>query len=349
VTHAAGTYPETFALLAPAHTAGGQPVPGTNSRLTVPHGQVNLGAVAPGKALAVVGRAGHSGPLDDLALQQGRWATKPGQIVVDPRLLPFPVRIGNTVTVASAPGKPKLTVVGYASSIGRDEAAWVTPGQVAALRPAGAPAQVSADLATVKAAVPRGADDSWVSWLSSEGLIAAAQGINTPFVVAFAVIALVLAALITASLAAAVVVASYLRIGVLKSVGFTPAQVTAIYVAQISLPALADAIAGAVLGNQQVLALINGGSSLFNLTVVVPQWINIAAPLAMLALARAAAAVTAGLAAPLARPAPSAVTLAAITFGLTAVVLATGLDSSLAKISHSGPSGVPRHRAQSTR
>jgi putative ABC transport system permease protein len=46
--------------------------------------------------------------------------------------------------------------------------------------------------------------------------------------------------------------------------------------------------------------------------------------------------VTAGLAAPLARPARSAVTLAAITFGLTAVVLATGLDTSLAKISHGG-------------
>ncbi len=45
---------------------------------------------------------------------------------------------------------------------------------------------------------------------------------------------------------------------------------------------------------------------------------------------------TAGLAAPLTRPARSAVTLAAITFGLTAVVLATGLDTSLGKISHGG-------------
>ena len=42
---------------------------------------------------------------------------------------------------------------------------------------------------------------------------------------------------------------------------------------------------------------------------------------------------TAGLAAPFTRPARSAVTLAAITFGLTAVVLATGIDASLAKIS----------------
>lgn len=45
--------------------------------------------------------------------------------------------------------------------------------------------------------------------------------------------------------------------------------------------------------------------------------------------------VTIGLAAPFSRPARSAVTLAAITFGLTAVVLAVGLDSTLTDINHS--------------
>ena len=42
--------------------------------------------------------------------------------------------------------------------------------------------------------------------------------------------------------------------------------------------------------------------------------------------------VSIGLAAPFTRPARSAVTLAAVTFGLTAVVLAVGLDTSIAKI-----------------
>ena len=51
VTRAAGPYPETFVLLAPGHTVGGPPVPRANSRLTVPHGQVNAGAVAPGKPI----------------------------------------------------------------------------------------------------------------------------------------------------------------------------------------------------------------------------------------------------------------------------------------------------------
>jgi putative ABC transport system permease protein len=205
----------------------------------------------------------------------------------------------------------------------------------------------------------------------------AAEGINTPLAVAFAVIALVLAVLITASVVSAAVVAGYRRVGVLKSIGFTPAQVAAAYLAQIGLPALAGAIAGTGLGNWQVLPLLNQGSNLFHLTVTVPLWINITVPLGLCALAGLAALVpalragrlraieaiaagqvpraghryaahrlaakiplprpvTAGLAAPFTCPARSAVTLAVITFGLTAVVLATGLDASLAKINHGG-------------
>jgi putative ABC transport system permease protein len=392
VTQAAGPYPQTFIKLTSGHATGPPPAGRQASGRPIPHGQVNPVLEKPDMWLAVVGRPSPSGPLDDISLQQGRWATRPGEIVIDPHFAQVRAPIGSTVTVASAPGKPKLTVVGYASSIAPDEAAWVAPSQVAALRPAGVPAQqqmlytfaqadtasqVSADLASIKAALPAGAVHSWVSWLSANSLIAAAQGINTPFVVAFAVIALVLAVLITASVVAAAVIASYRRIGVLKSIGFTPAQVTATYLIQIGLPALAGVIAGTALGDWRVLPLVNGGNSLFNINVSVPLWINLAVPVGMLALTGVAAAVpalragrlravqaitagqappagrgygahrllgklalprpvTAGLAAPLARPARSAVTLAAITFGLTAVVLATGLGTSLARLSQGG-------------
>ena len=113
----------------------------------------------------------------------------------------------------------------------------------------------------------------------------------------------------------------------------------------------------------------------------VPLWINLTAPLGMLALAGPAAAVpavragrlravaaisagqapragrgavlyrlatrlglpetvTAGLAAPFSRPARSAVTLAALLFGLTGVVLGTSLNSSIHKINHSAIHGL---------
>jgi putative ABC transport system permease protein len=100
-----------------------------------PHGQVNPLRLTPDTWLSVVGRAAPSGLLDDIALQQGRWATRPGEIDIDPHFLPFPAPIGAKVTVTSAPGKPELTVVGYASSIGPDEGAWVAPSQIAAPAP----------------------------------------------------------------------------------------------------------------------------------------------------------------------------------------------------------------------
>ena len=355
-------------------------------------GNAPPGAVSPFHGETVVGRASRGGPLDDISLTQGRWATRPGEIDIDTDG-PFsgPVRIGSTITVTSAPGKPKLTVVGFASSTVSDEYAWVVPGQVAALRTkgthaqeqmlytfasAGTARQVSADLAELKAALPAGAVTSSVSWLDDGSMVASEQGVNTPFAVVFAVIALVLAVLITASVVSATVVASYRRIGVLKSIGFTPAQVAAAYLAQIGIPALAGATAGTILGNVWVLPFVNFAHVEFKITVALPLWINVTVPLGMLALAGLAALVpalragrlsavaaiaagqappaghgyaahrlaarirlprpvTMGLAAPFTRPARSAVTLAAVTFGLTAVVLAVGLDSSLAKINGS--------------
>jgi putative ABC transport system permease protein len=355
--------------------------------------------------LTVVGRASRSGPLDDITVTRGHWLTGPGQIVVAVAAS-AQIRLGGQVTVTSAPGQPQLTVVGLAWSVAHDEDAWVVPGELAALRPRGAPAQVqmlytfahaatagkvSADLAALKAALPAGAVTASVSWLEMANSNGAqvkgiAQRINTPFVVAFAVIGLALAALITASVASAAVVAGYRRIGVLKSIGFTPAQVTATYLAQTGAPALAGAIAGTILGNWWVVPMLNRGDFAgidFVSTRYVPLWINLTVPLGMCVLAGLAALVpalragrlsavaaiaagqapraghgyaahrlaarlplprpvTVGLAAAFARPGRSAITLGAVTSGLTAVVLAVGLGSSIAKIN--GAAGQWHHK-----
>ena len=121
----------------------------------------------------------------------------------------------------------------------------------------------------------------------------ASQNVNTPYVLAFAVLGLVLAVLIVANVVSAAVIASYRRIGVLKSIGFTPAQVTATYLAQISIPAIAGAVAGTILGNSWVLPVI-GLYEVQGAHVSVPLWINLTAPLGMLALAGLAAAVPGG-------------------------------------------------------
>ena len=445
VTQIAGPYPETTITVAagPAATGGRGGVPPT--------------------PLIVVGRASPSGPLDDIvanpAIMAGegrsRWPARPGEIsLAVSTSIRLPV--GGKLTVISAPGRPTLTVTGYGDQAVSYEDAWVVPSEIAALRAAGAPAQeqmlytftnagttaqLNADLAELKAALPRGAVASSSSWssppagltpgttpskntatksqssppagitpvrapgsgnpsgsgitpvsgntgpsspsLPAAGATAGGTGAwsnsNTPFVLAFAILGLVLAVLIVANVVSAAVIASYRRIGVLKSIGFTPAQVTATYLAQISIPAIAGAVAGTILGNSWVLPVI-GQYEIQGARVSVPLWISLTAPLGMLALTGLAAAVpavragrlhavaaitagqaprpgrgalpyrlagrlrlpepvTTGLAAPFSRPARSAVTLAALLFGITGVVLGASLNTSIHKINHSAFQG----------
>jgi putative ABC transport system permease protein len=405
--------------IASAQPAG--PAPASGRRTgggTAPGGSPEHGTgsgLAPLK-LTVVGLASPSGPLDrvvanpsimdPLTHDRSRWPARRGEIslaILDEVRLP----LGSKITVTSGPGKPELTIVGYADpgSVSYEEA-WVAPSQIPALRASGAPAQeqvlyaftsaataaqINADLAEIRHALPSGAVAGSQSWLPAVQLNSQ-PNVNTPFVLAFAVLGLVLAVLVTANVVSAAVIASYRRIGVLKSIGFTPAQVTAAYVAQIGVPALAGAIAGTALGSWQVLPVI-GVYPIDGEHLSVPAWIHLTVPLAMLALTGLAAAipalragrlsavaaiaagqappaspspfswrgyapyrlagrlalprpVTIGLAAPFSRPARSAVTLAALTFGLAGVVLAASLNASIHKINHSSVAGLGQIQAE---
>jgi putative ABC transport system permease protein len=415
VTAAAGPYPQTTITVTAAGPGGGgsagpqakagRPAwAGAAAGVAVP---VTPGSHAshglPSQQLTVVGRSSPSGRLDDVvanppimdAITHGhsQWPVHPDEIslAIDSAIR---VPLGGALTVTSAPGKPKLTVVGYGDQQVSYEDAWVAPSEIPVLRPAGAPAQeqvlytfadaanasqIDADLAELKRALPPGAIASSQSWLTALE-VNSGPNINTPFVLAFSILALVLAVLITANVVSAAVLASYRRIGVLKSIGFTPAQVTATYLVQIGLPALAGAIVGTLLGNRWVLPLIDV-YPIQGERVSVPLWINLTVPLGMCALTGVAAAVpalragrlstvaaiaagqappagrgyashrlaariplprplTIGLAAPFSRPARSLVTLLALTFGLAAVVLAASLNASLHKINHSARSGL---------
>ena len=161
MTQDAGPYPQaTITVAASAAATGGS-------------------GLAPTK-LTVVGRASPSGPLDDIvanpsvmACATGRAGGRPGRVRYPwPSTSIIRVPLGARLTVTSAPGRPVLTVTGYGDELVSPEDAWVVPGEIAALRAAGAPAQeqmlytftnagspaqVSADLAELKAALPRGA------------------------------------------------------------------------------------------------------------------------------------------------------------------------------------------------
>jgi putative ABC transport system permease protein len=261
------------------------------------------GTITVTQQLSLVGRSSPGGPVDDLILTKGHWATGPGQVVWSGNsqgLVPGP---GTRLAVAGT--NQRLTVVGVATSITSTAQGWVTPAEIAALESKGAPladqmlyrfgsagstAQASSDIAELRGALPRGDLAGAQSYLTAK--LQAASGIApwVPFIVAFGLIGLVMSVLIVANVVSGAVVAGTQRIGVLKSIGFSPAQVVAAYVLQVTAPALIGCVAGAAAGNLLAVPLLSQQAQVYGVgRLAVPFWVDLAVPLAMLALAVLAA------------------------------------------------------------
>jgi len=116
------------------------------------------------------------------------------------------------------------------------------------------------------------------------------SAIMEPFVVAFALIGLVMAVLIVGNVVSGAVVAGYHRIGVLKSIGLTPAQVVVAYLSRVGAPALVGCLAGVVLGNLLALSVLAKASAAYRVgREQAPWWGSAAAVAGMLALTALAA------------------------------------------------------------
>jgi len=256
--------------------------------------------------LTLVGRPSPGGPVDDVVLKSGRWPTGPGQVVLNGTPGDgWPV-VGNTITVTGLPGAGTLTVVGFASSITNTADGWVAPAEVAAalqqpgtapsaqllyrFASAGTAAQVRADLAEVTGALPPDTVTGAGSWLAAESQNTGNGAIMEPFVVAFALIGLVMAVLIVANVVSGAVAAGYYRIGVLKSIGLTPAQVVVAYLSRVGVPALAGCVAGVVAGNLLAIPVLHQSADAYGVgSQQVPWWASVLAPAAMMTLTALAA------------------------------------------------------------
>jgi putative ABC transport system permease protein len=255
--------------------------------------------------LTMAGRASPGGPVDDLTITAGHWPTSPDQIVLErDRRGPAPL-LGAKLTVNGAPGSPQLTVVGLATSVTGTAAAWVLPAELPALRPphaaetdqvlyrfarAGTTAEVNADIARIRAALPPGALLGAQSYLTAKLQATRSIAPWVPFIVAFGLIGLVMSVLIVANVVSGAVAAGTRRIGVLKSIGFSPGQVVAAYLVQVAVPALAGCVAGVVAGNLLSVPLLGQTAQVYGVgALAVPFWVDLAVPLAMLALVAAAA------------------------------------------------------------
>ena len=267
-------------------------------KFTAPNGaQVAMGP------MLVAGRASPGGPVDDVTLQSGHWAAGPGQLVLASDPAPgnnVSMPLGTRLTIPGAAGKVTLTVVGIADSVDSSAAGWVLPGEIVKLRAPGTPpaaqmqyrfrdagnaAAIRTDVAALTAALPAGAVTGTQSYLAIKAQEKSNIAPFVPFVVAFAILGLALSALIVANVVSGAVVAGYRRIGVLKSIGFSPGQVVAAYTSQAMVPAIAGCLAGVVLGNLLAAPVLRQTANVYGVGALrVPGWVDLAVPLAMCCL-----------------------------------------------------------------
>jgi putative ABC transport system permease protein len=324
--------------------------------------------------ITVAGRAEQNGPVDRLALTSGRWLSGPGEIVVkqDPK-----VRcnggvcqvVGRTVKL---PDGKTLTVVGVAQSITQSADAWVVPAQMTALKPHNLQmlyrfTDSTTSVSAVTAGLPQDAVAGSRSYLVAKVEAADNAKSTIPFLLTFGVLGLIVAVLIIGNVVSGAVVSGFRHIGVMKALGFTPAQVTGAYVVMIAVPSVVGSAIGVGVGNLlakvitsdlsdaigtppdgvalwvDVVAFV-GALSLVAVTALVPalragrlsaaeavsagavphrgRALGVQRILARTSLPRP---VSLGLGLPFARPGRSALTLAAVSFGVAAVTFACGL------------------------
>jgi putative ABC transport system permease protein len=357
--------------------------------LTFP--QTEAGVGNPAVPVAVVGRAGPGGAVDRVNLRKGRWPSRPGEIVLNQNpaseLLAFGhILMGRGYGIIgkqlSAPDGSRLRVVGLAYTVSSSAEAWVTPGQISALHPtasqmlyrfdrAATEAEISAHRTAVVAGLPAGALLDSQSYLALKAEATAQQSTFVPFLIVFGLLGLAVAVLIVANVVSGAVVAGYRHIGVLKALGFTPAQVMAVYLAMVSIPAGFGTVLGTVIGNLLAKQLLtNTFENLGAGPIGVAPWVDVVVLLGMpllvalsalvpalrarrlsaaqaisagsaaragrglwvqrrLSVTRLPRSVSLGLGLPFARPARSALTLAAVVVGVTSVTLASGLAASV--------------------
>jgi putative ABC transport system permease protein len=269
----------------------------------------------------LVGRDGPGGPVEQLRMTAGRWATAPGEIVLTRSFAELShLSLGDRVRAVDLASRPSLRIVGEASDIDEASAdsgtqkAWVTEGALPGLAPAGrlgyfgvyrfAAAPTAQQLTRygdqLRAAVPAGALDGSVDYLLFRSAFTGTNGILTVTLLAFSVFALAASAAIVVNLVSGVVLAAYREVGVMKAIGYTPGQVVAVFVLQMLAPAAAGSIVGVVGGTLLSQPLLESSAQALGLPpeshfVPLLGVLALAGSLALVAIAATLPALRAGL------------------------------------------------------
>ncbi|MFJ9844672.1 ABC transporter permease [Kitasatospora sp. NPDC101155] len=369
-------------LAATAHRPGVEAATGPFDQavVTIPKDWVGH---APGP-LTLVGRPDPAAaPVDRVEVLAGRWATAPGEVVIDTPGGGSAKYLGTPLTTDTG---LKLTIVGFATDMSQSSGGWVTPEQAAALHPTGrqmlyrftdaaTEQQLTASLANTTEGLPKDAVESGQSYLVLKQAFSAGADAYLPLMTVFGVLGLIVAALIVGNVVSGAVVSGYRHIGVLKSIGFTPRQVVTVYLTMVSVPAVVGTVLGTAAGwaaSYPILQTAFSGIATGTAVIEPAGWLPAATLLSVPLLVALAAlvpasrahrlsaaqaisagsaprtgrglkvqrwlsgtrlprAVSLGLGQPFARPARTALTMAAIVLGVVTVTVTTGVSSTLAR------------------
>ncbi|MGW2826281.1 ABC transporter permease [Streptomyces sp. NPDC001443] len=257
----------------------------------------------PGWPITVVGRSGPGRDVDEVTLLNGRWPVRAGEIVLsaDSPLIPD---LGGKVAFSRPSGAPTLTVVGVARSVTQTADAWVLPLQMPALTEPGGggyqmvyrfthadtAAQITAGGKAVTASLPRAAAVGEQSWLTVRKNAERATALYVPFLVTFGVLGLVMSVLVVGNVVASAVGTQTRRIGVLKAVGFTPAQVVRAYVGQALVPAAVGTALGVLAGHLLAVPVLAEATDVYGTSsLAVAPWVDLAVIAGVLGLVAATA------------------------------------------------------------
>ncbi|MEU6590506.1 FtsX-like permease family protein [Streptomyces sp. NPDC046881] len=252
----------------------------------------------PNWPMTVVGRGDPGRDVDEVALLEGRWPAHPGEIVLsaDSSLVPA---LGMKVAFPGPSGGPTLQVVGVARSVTRTADAWVVPSQMPALIASGSggyqmlyrftaadtAAQITAGARAVTKSLPPGTAVGRQSWLTVKKSAERDTAPYVPFLIAFGALGLVMSVLIVANVVASAVGTGTRRIGILKAVGFTPAQVVRAYVGQALVPAAAGTALGVLAGHLLAVPVLAETQEAYGTSsLAIAPWVDLAVIAGVLAL-----------------------------------------------------------------
>ncbi|MGY4933895.1 ABC transporter permease [Streptomyces sp. 900116325] len=259
--------------------------------------------------LTLVGRSGPDGGVDHMDLKSGRWAQKPGEIVLAASFEGPAIEIGATLKASDTTSAPTLSIVGFAVSASKTADSWATPAQVDALASEGSPVtsqmlyrfdsastkeEILADRKKLAASMGSGALLGTQSWLDTKRAANQGAAATVPFVMAFGVLGIVMSVIIVSSVISGAVGTSLRRIGILKAIGFTPREVVRAYVAQALIPAGAGIALGVVLGNLLAVPLLSDTEAVYGtVSLSVAWWVDVTVPAAALVMVGLAALIPA--------------------------------------------------------